>query len=228
MLIGRESRQSQARSKSQQQEEDGCSKEKGSRATQEGAERLEAERKRKAEEEKKRKSAIEAARKKRLEDRIEESKSGIRKCVGEAKELGRRFQKCSMTVNLLPARSTCLPSNRPKTNRSPPESALLRSRNNSKPRPRICRGPFWRSRGSRIPEKKTQSKGGSTETWEKILLELKRDLSSANATVKSGESQNKNYARLLLSLVPEFVRAPVFRAGKSGDQKTVFPLGFYS
>ena len=59
------------------------------------------------------------------------------------------------------------------------------------------------------PEKKTQAKGGTAETWEKTLLDLKRELSAVNASIKSGESYNKSYARFILALVPEFVRAGV-------------------
>ena len=58
-------------------------------------------------------------------------------------------------------------------------------------------------------EKNTQSKGGNAETWEKALLDLKRELSTVNAVIKSGESYNKSYARYVLALVPEYVRAGV-------------------
>ncbi len=172
-------------------------------------ERLEAERKRKAEEERKRKEAIEAARKKRLEDRIEESKSGIRKCVGEAKELGRRCQKMLDDRKLI-ARSIDLLALKPaKVESKSARERLVRIEEQFKAKAKDLQGAFLAIEGIKNSEKKTQSKGGSAETWEKTLLELKRELSSANATVKSGESQNKNYGRLLLYLVPEFVRAGV-------------------
>ena len=58
-------------------------------------------------------------------------------------------------------------------------------------------------------EKKTQHKGGTTETWEKTLLDLKRETSSVSAALKSGQSYNKSYARLILGLVGEYVQGGV-------------------
>ena len=87
-------------------------------------ERAEAERKRKAEEERKRKQAIENARKKRLQGRVEEAKSGVRKCAGEARELGGRYQKILEGRNLI-ARSIELLAHKPAKEESKTASVRL-------------------------------------------------------------------------------------------------------
>ena len=172
-------------------------------------ERAEAERKRKVEEERKRKQAIENARKKRLQGRVEEAKSEVRKCAGEARELGGRYQKMLEGRNLI-ARSIELLALKPAKEESKAASArLVKIEEQFKSKSKDLQGAMLSIEGIKNSEKKTQSKGGTAETWEKTLLDLKRELSSANATLKNGESHNKNYGRLILSLVPEYVRAGV-------------------
>jgi hypothetical protein len=172
-------------------------------------ERAEAERKRKAEEERKRKQAIETARKNRLQGRAEEAKSGVRKCAGEARELEGRYQKMLEGRNLI-ARSIKLLSLKPAKEESKAASArLLKIDEQFKSKAKDLQGAMLSIEGIKNSEKKTQYKGGTAETLEKTLLGLKRELSSVNATIKSGESYNKSYARYILALVPEFVRAGV-------------------
>jgi len=172
-------------------------------------ERAEAERKRKAEEERKRKQAIETARKKRLLDRVEEAKSGIRKCSAEARGLATRYQKM-IDGRALIARSIDLLVLKPAKEKSEDASArLLKIEAQFKAKAKDLQGAALSLEGLKNSEKKTQSKGGTAETWEKTLLDLKRELSSVNATVRSGESSNKSYGGFILSLIPEYVRAGV-------------------
>ena len=172
-------------------------------------ERAEAERKRKAEEERKRKQAIEMARKKRLQGRVEEAKSGVRKCAGEARGLGGRYQKMLEGRNLI-ARSIELLAHKPAREESKAANArLVKIEEQFKAKAKDLQGAAQSIELVRNSEKKTQSGGGTAETWEKTLLDLKRELSSVNAAIKNGESYNKNYARYVLALVPEYVRAGV-------------------
>ena len=172
-------------------------------------ERAEAERKRKAEEERKRKQALENARKKRLQARVEEAKSGVRKCAGEARELGGRYQKMLEGRNLI-ARSINLLALKPAKEESKAASArLAKIEEQFKAKAKDLQGAALSIESVKNSEKKTQSGGGTAETWEKTLLDLKRELSTVNATIKSGESYNKSYARYVLALVPEYVRAGV-------------------
>ena len=172
-------------------------------------ERAEAERKRKAEEERKRKQAIETARKKRLQGRVEEAKSGVRKCAGEAKELGGRYQKMLEGRNLI-ARSINLLELKPAKEESKAASArLVKIEEQFKAKAKDLQGAALSIESLKNSEKKTQSGGGTAETWEKTLLALKRDLAAVESTIKSGESYNKSYARYILALVPEYVRAGV-------------------
>ena len=172
-------------------------------------ERVEAERKRKAEEERKRKLAIETARKKRLLSRVEEAKTGIRKCAAEARALATRYQKM-LAGRALIARSIDLLALKPAKKESEDASArLLKIEAQFKSKAKDLQGAALSLEGLKNSEKKTQSKGGTAETWEKTLLDLKRELSSVNATVKSSESSNKSYGGFILSLIPEYVRAGI-------------------
>lgn len=172
-------------------------------------ERAEAERKRKAEEERKRKQAIETARKKRLLDRVEEAKSGIRQCVAEARALGGLYQKM-LNGRALIARSIELLALKPGKEKSEDASArLLKIEEQFKSKSKDLQGAAISLERLKNSEKKTQSKGGTAETWEKNLLDLKRELSSVNAAIKSCESYNKSYARFILALVPEYVSAGI-------------------
>ena len=170
-------------------------------------ERAEAERKRKAEEERKRKQAIETARKNRLQGRVEEAKSGVRKCAGEARELEGRYQKMLAGRDLI-ARSINLLALKPAKEESKAASArLVKIEEQFKSKAKGLQGAMLCIEGIKNSEK-AQYKGGA-ETWEKTLLGLKRELGTVNATIKSGESYNKSYARYILALVPEYVRAGV-------------------
>ena len=172
-------------------------------------ERAEAERKRKAEEERKRKQAIETARKNRLQGRAEEAKSGVRKCAGEARELGGRYQKMLEGRNLI-ARSINLLELKPAKEESKDASArLVKIEEQFKSKAKDLQGAMLALEALKNSEKKTQYKGGTAETWEKTLLGLKRELSSVESKIKSMESYNKSYARMILSLVSEFVRAGI-------------------
>lgn len=181
-------------------------------------ERAEAERKRKVEVERKRKQAIENARKKRLQGRVEEAKSEVRKCAGEASELGGRYQKMLDGRKLID-RSIELLALKPAKEESKAASArLVKIEEQFKSKSKDLQGAMLSLEGIKNSEKKTQSKGGTAETWEKTLLDLKRELSTVNASVKSGESYNKSYARFILALVPEYVQAGV---GFSDKEKTL-------
>lgn len=172
-------------------------------------ERAEAERKRKAEEERKRKQAIETARKKRLLDRVEEAKSGIRRCAAESRALAGRYQKMLAGRDLI-ARSIDLLVLKPAKEKSEDARArLLKIETQFKAKAKDLQGAALSLEGLKNSEKKTQQKGVTAEAWEKTLLDLKRELSSVNAFVKSGESSNKSYGGFILSLIPEYVRAGV-------------------
>ena len=170
-------------------------------------ERAEAERKRRAQEEMKRKQAIEAARKKRLLDRVEEAKSEVRKCAGEAKELGGRYQKMLDGRDLIARSITRILLKPAKGDLARTKGKLLKLEEQFEAKD--FQGASISLGLVKNSEKKTHSKGGDAETWEKTLLDLKRELSSANATIKSGESSNKSYGRMILTMVGDYVRAGV-------------------
>ena len=172
-------------------------------------ERAEAERKRRAQEEMKRKQAIEAARKKRLLDRVEEAKSEVRKCAGEAKELGGRYQKMLDGRDLIARSITRILLKPAKGDLARTKGKLLKLEEQFEAKAKDFQGASISLGLVKNSEKKTHSKGGDAETWEKTLLDLKRELSSANATIKSGESSNKSYGRMILTMVGDYVRAGV-------------------
>ena len=170
-------------------------------------ERAEAERKRRVEEE--RKQAIETARQKRLRVRVEEAKSGVRKCSAEAKGMSFAFQKM-LTGRDLIGRSISLIALKPaKGELEQAQERLLKIGEQFKTKEKDILSASLSLEKVKNSEKKTQSKGGTTESWEKTLLDLKREISTVSSALRSGESFNKSYARLILGLVGEYVRAGI-------------------
>lgn len=172
-------------------------------------ERVEAERKRKAAEEMKRKKGIEDAKKQRLLDRVEEAKAGVRKCSIEAKGMAFAFQKMLEGRDLI-ARSINLIAGKPARGKlEEAKQRLLKIEEQFKSKGKDIQSAALSLEKVKNSEKKTQHKGGTTETWEKTLLDLKRETSSVSAALKSGQSYNKSYARLILGLVREYVQGGV-------------------
>lgn len=171
-------------------------------------ERAEAERKRKIQEEVKRKQAIEAARQKRLQAREDEAKEEIGKCSIEAKGMDFSFQKMlegremlHRCIRLMDLKSSGRKSAKIKLKLNKIEEQF-------KSKGKDLQGVFLLLEKIKNSDAKTQ-KGGNFETWEKTLLEVKRELTSISSALKSGQSSNKSLARLLLGLIPEYVQAGI-------------------
>ena len=172
-------------------------------------ERAEAERKRQVAEEMKRKKAIEDAKKKRLVDRVEEAKAGVRKCSIEAKAMAFAFQKMLDGRNLISS-SIGLMADKPTNSKlANAKARLLNIEKQFKSKGKDLQGASLSLEKVKNSEKRTQSKGGTTETWEKTLLDLKRELTSVQTALKSGQSYNQSFSRLILALVGEYVQGGV-------------------
>ena len=123
--------------------------------------------------------------------------------------MGGRYQKMLEGRNLI-ARSINLLAFKPAKEESKAASArLAKIEEQFKAKAKDLQGAALSIESVKHSEKKTQSGGGTAETWEKTLLGVKRDLAAVESTIKSGESYNKSYARYVLALIPEYVRAGV-------------------
>ena len=159
-------------------------------------------------EEIKRKQVIEAARQKRLQAREDEAKEEIEKCSIEAKGMDFGFQKMLESREMLHRciRLMDLKSSGGKSAKI--KLKLHKIEEQFKSKGKDLQGVFLSLEKIKNSDAKTQ-KGGNFETWEKTLLEVKRELTSISSALKSGQSSNKSLARLLLGLIPEYVQAGI-------------------